>query len=236
MPNKRPGLNFFRGSLWIRDNSNSRSRELPVPSPSFSSNDLTEILARAQEIAAERGESLLHSPEVSELLDAAEEAGLDRESTMMALRERLTQPPAEYEEGDLVFAESTDGHSYPAVLTSPVGRLVEVRFLNGTTVKLPVANIQPFALTPGRKLQFNNQTFGYWTDGEVVRYNEDGRSVTLTYWGKDNTVSLEQVRHKKEKPMFTFTDSVKARVITLVISASAISGTIGFLIGFFAGR
>lgn len=205
-------------------------------SSSFSPDELSEILARAHEIEAQRGESLLQLPEVAEILDAAEEAGLNREATMQALRERLYEQRTEWAPNDLVFAASDDGHSYPAIVTDLPGKAVEVRFMNGTKVRLEASAVTPFSLTPGRKLQFLNQTFGMWTDGEVVRYNEDGRSVTLSLWGKDNTVSLEHVRVKKPSPILAIQTSLKQKVAIWLVTTAAASGLIGFLIGFLASR
>jgi len=207
-----------------------------LPPHSFSSSDLSEILARAQEISSGKSGSVLQTQEVAEILDAAEEAGLDREATLMALQERLAQVNQDYSPGELVFALSSDGHSYPAIVVEKTDNRLEIRFMNGTRVRLGVHEVQPFSLTPGIKLHFQNPTMGIWTEGEVVRYNEDGRSLTFKYWGQDNTVSLDQVRINRAKPTFSFTSSVKAKVITLVLSASALSGAIGFLIGFLAGR
>ncbi len=207
-----------------------------MPRSPFSSEELTEILARAEEISSQRSESLLHSNEIEAILDAAEEAGLNREATLQALRERLAPPSADIVAGELVFAKSDDGHYYPARLIGMANHYADIHFISGTKTKIGIGDIKPFTITPGLKLQFQEQTFNYWTEGEVTRYNDEGRSVTFLYWGKEITVSLEKVRQKKVSPLQRATSAVKWKILGLVIGSSAITGAIGFLIGYLAGR
>lgn len=154
--------------------------------------ELTEVLRRASEI-----EAATHSGTggLEEYVRAAEEAGISREATLYALRERfgfVTDMPSQ---GEMVFARSADGHHYAASVVSVEGNLAKVRFVNGSEAKVSLVDIRDFGLTPGQKL--SAQSSGMWFDSEVIRYNVEARSVTVNMWGSEETLPLEKVRMRK---------------------------------------
>lgn len=158
-------------------------------SQQLSQEELTEVLRRAQEI--ETSSHHMHGG-LEEYVAAAEEAGISREATLMALRERLGVPLSLPCEGEMVFAKSGDSHYYIATVTKVEDRLVHCRFMNGSDSKVALGDLREFNLNPGQKL--NYQSSGMWWDAEIVRYNSEARSVTLNMWGSEETVPLERVR------------------------------------------
>lgn len=156
---------------------------------SLSDEDLALVLRRAHEIESSGQGG------IEDYIAAAEEAGISREATMLALKERLGQPMAPPDSGQMVFAKSADGHFYVATVSGTEGALISVRFVNGSDAKVPVADIRDFSVTPGKKLSIHSS--GMWFDGEVIRFNPESRSVTMNLWGSEETVNLEKVRLRK---------------------------------------
>jgi hypothetical protein len=162
-----------------------------MQSNQLSQEELTEVLRRAQEI-----DSASHSISgIEEYVTAAEEAGVSREATLLALRERLGVPIALPTVGEMVFAKSSDGHFYTATVQNVGDKLVSVRFMNGSDAKVPIGEIREFALNPGQKLNYHSN--GMWWDAEIVRFNSEARSITMNLWGAEETVTLDKVRIRK---------------------------------------
>ena len=156
----------------------------------LSSEELTDVIRRAQEIEA-------HGTAGGDLegyVKAAEEAGISREATMQALRERLGYPLAATQSGETVFARSADGHFYAAKVDAVNGQVADVRFLNGATVTLPLSDLRELNLTPGRKISYMSTNMSMWVNGQVSTYNPHALTIEVESWGSKETVSLDKVR------------------------------------------
>lgn len=151
----------------------------------------SEVLRRAQEIDNHTHDQV----GVEDYVKAAEEAGISREAVLMALRERLGVPLTMPTVGEMVFAKSADGHYYAATISSIEEKDMKVRFVNGSDSRITTVDLREFNLSPGQKV--NYQSSGMWWDAEIVRYNAEGRSVTVNIWGSEETVSLEKIRIRK---------------------------------------
>lgn len=67
---------------------------------------LGEVVRRAQEIQDQTQLMLEPNPDLEQYVKAAEEAGIHRDATMQALRERLSLPVEMFKPGEYVFAKS----------------------------------------------------------------------------------------------------------------------------------
>lgn len=157
----------------------------------MSQEEFSQVLRRAQEIDAGQHDS----PDVEAMIRAAEEAGISREATTQAIRERLGFPVAAATLGGLVFARSADGHFYAARVEETKENQARVRFLSGAVATLPMADLREFSLMPGQKVNYLSPTGGYWANGTISTVNVDALTVTLASWGMEETVSLAKVRH-----------------------------------------
>jgi hypothetical protein len=158
---------------------------------------LREVIERATEIEVQTQHLAASDEELGQFLKASEEAGISRDATLQALRERLDFKPEAYKEGQLVFARSQDERFHPARIASVDADGATVRYLNGGEARVPMAGLRPFALGPGQRLEYNSPSWAMWVTGEVVRVNLEGGSVTLTTWGVEETVPLERLRSPK---------------------------------------
>lgn len=156
----------------------------------LTSEELTDVIRRAQEIEAHGA----GGADLEAYVKAAEEAGISREATMQALRERLGYPLAATQSGELVFGRSADGHFYAAKVEAVNGQMAEVRFLNGATTSLPLSDLRELNLAPGRKLSYMSKDMSMWVNGQVSAYNDQARTVDVVNWGSTETVSLDKVR------------------------------------------
>jgi hypothetical protein len=189
--------------------------------------DTAELLRRAQEIDEQTRLMLQPYPEYTELICAAEEAGIARDATLQALRERMSLPVQAFEPGRRVFAKSADGHFYAATLESLNGRTANLRFVNGSDHVADMTDLRLFSLTPGQRVWFNSPSYGVWMQSEVVRFNPDSSSVTVNAWYQEETVPLEKIRLNKERspfqpPAFKLRDDMKMAAIGF---AGLIAGT-----------
>ena len=118
-----------------------------------------DLLRRAQEIDEQTRLMLEPYPEYTELIHAAEEAGIARDATLQALRERMSLPVQAFEPGTKVFAKSADGHFYAATLEKIQGRTAHIRFVNGSEHVADMTDLRLFSLTPGQRVQFHSPSF-----------------------------------------------------------------------------
>lgn len=178
-----------------------------------------ELLRRAHEIDEQTRLMLEPYPEYTELIRAAEEAGIARDATLQALRERMSLPVQAFEPGTRVFAKSADGHYYAASLEKIQGRTAHIRFVNGSEHVADMTDLRMFSLTPGQRVQFHAPNYGMWVQGEIVRFNRDSGSVTVNAWYQEETVALEKVRLSKERSIggavFKFRDDMKMAAVGL---------------------
>jgi hypothetical protein len=200
--------------------------------------EMAAVLAKA-ELIQDQASHLESDPQVKELLVAAEEAGLDRLSVLQALREVLSDQAQknviEYKQGELVFAKSNDGCSYPAFIESVEKGSVVVKFANGAQDRLPAEDIKPFRMAPGAKVEFSSaSTSWYWMKGEVQRFNPDTRSTALSYWGSEQLIPLEKIRLAKEPIRFSLSAAKQSVFVMLGIAAG--SGLLGLLLGLLISR
>lgn len=163
---------------------------------SIEPNELSSLLQRAQEIADESHELLEPRPDLEAYVRAAEEAGIARDATLQALRERLRSSHS-FEAGSHVFAKSADGAFYVAVVQKAEGPFVGIRFVNGSQKQCSPDDLVAFSMTPGRKVQVFSS--GFWWDASVQSVNDVARSVTVDIWGSPQVHSFEHVRLPKLK-------------------------------------
>lgn len=163
--------------------------------------ELQDVLRRATEIASGVG----HGLDVEDYVSAAKEAGIPEEAMRQALQERLAAVEATTalpEHGELVFASNGEGWYCPAKLESTGPSTARVKFLGGGAVELPLSEIQPMNLAPGKKVHV--RYWGSWTQMELVSFDMDSRTIVADYSWTKETFPLESVRLKdrrKEMPI-----------------------------------
>lgn len=190
---------------------------------SIEPNELSSLLQRAQEIADESQRLLEPRPDLDAYVRAAEEAGIARDATLQALRERIRSSHS-FEEGSHVFAKSADGAFYVGVVQETDGPLVGVRFVNGSKKNCPPEDLQTFSMTPGSKVQVFSS--GFWWDASVQSVNDVARSVTVDIWGSPQVHTFEHVRLAKVKAPWGSRWSVAA----VAVSSALAGGVLGTII------
>ncbi len=192
-----------------------------------------QILLRAEEINHELENASTLESKYSEVLSAATEAGYSRDSVLQAIRERQSEKQiSEGDHGQVVFAKSGDGAYYGAVVVKPMGNLVRVRFLNGGEAALTWAEIKPFTLTPGQKVQIKGDDHGhgnFWWGGQVVRVNPISRSVTVRLWDKERIAPLESVRLSSEDKSMAWRELFNNKAL-LIVGTGVVTWAIFMLI------
>ncbi|MCB0824661.1 MAG: hypothetical protein KDC26_00580 [Armatimonadetes bacterium] len=195
-------------------------------------NDQREILERAEELAGRTEKLLENRPELKEMVDAAVESGLPRESVMEALRERLMESEFQYKEGELVFAISEDECWYPAVYLGQSGNRIRLRYMSGGEGVVGLEEVKPFHIKPGMKIQAYSNMYKTWTDAKVNTYNPDSRSVQCHIWYSEESVSIEKVRLVKNKPQIDLSDRAKNAMglAFVTLMAAGVGALIMFII------
>jgi len=191
---------------------------------------LSDVLRRAQEIQSSQ---VLAQDDLEEYIVAAEEAGISREATLQALRERLGIPVHIPAPGEHVFARSADGHFYMAKLEGVTDQTATVKFFNGSPATLPVSDLREVSLTPGQRLNYLSPSMNMWVTQPVVHFNRDTLTVTFNYWGTIETVSFDKIRLLNNTPL-SVSQQVQLKVGMLW---TGIGGAlIGFALGWFLRR
>lgn len=163
--------------------------------------DFRDLLQRAEEIQAQSGVQLELNPELAQLVAAAEEAGLEKEAVLQALRERISTSGKALEPGDLVFAPSSDEHFYVAKVLSKSGAQVKLQFLNGGEAHLDASTLRPFTVLPGQTLCCPWPSWGWW-NCKVVGYDNVNQKVKVSDgWTQEMTFHISDVRINNTKPM-----------------------------------
>lgn len=189
---------------------------------------VTEVIRRAQEIQDQTHLMLEPNPELEQYVKAAEEAGIHRDATMQALRERLALPIDLFKPGEYVFAKSADGFYYVAVLMEIEGRQAKVEFLSGTEHYCDAADIRLFSLTPGQKVGYYSKSMGMWWEGQLVDFNRAKKTATVNSWGDMETLPLEKLRLPKQVPEIPM--SIRSKMWAIGVASALSGGVVGAIL------
>lgn len=152
-----------------------------------------EVLARAEEIHLHEQIPLEMGEGTSDLLRAAEEAGLSRSSVTQALRERLATQRTPPEPGSLVLAEAGQGKLYAAEVLELSAGHAKVRFISGVEASVSLEDVEPFQMFPGQVVRCPWPQWGWWTC-TVVSYDHTKKKVKATdNWGQNATFNLGDI-------------------------------------------
>lgn len=189
---------------------------------------LTEVVRRAQEIQDQTHLMLEPNPDLEQYVRAAEEAGIHRDATMQALRERLSLPIEMFKPGEYVFAKSADGFYYVAVLMEIEGRKAKVEFLSGSEHFCDASDLRLFSLTPGQKVSYFSKGSGMWWEGQLNKFNRETKNITVTTWGDSETVSLEKMRLPRDVQVLPM--SYRAKLWAVGIASVLSGGVVGAIL------
>ena len=189
---------------------------------------LGEVVRRAQEIQDQTQLMLEPNPDLEQYVKAAEEAGIHRDATMQALRERLSLPVEMFKPGEYVFAKSADGFYYIALLMAIEGRKAKVEFLTGSEHYCDASDLRLFSLTPGQKVSYFSKGSGMWWEGQLTKFSREKKSVTVTCWGDSETVALEKVRLPRDVQVLPMSD--RARLWAVGIASALSGGVVGAIL------
>lgn len=153
-----------------------------------------QLLQRAEEIEAVNRQPVSLTDEQREIVEAAVEAGLSRESVVAALQERLAISGIRAKVGDLILAKSGDGFFRVAKLEE-IDNGFLVRFLSGGEANLTAEDVRPFSLLPGQIVNSKWPGWaGYW-DSRIEHFDRELMKVKLIDWmGTEATVHLSDIR------------------------------------------
>lgn len=168
------------------------------PNKPLDDSTLSEVIRRAQEISEQTTLIFEPHPDIEQYIQAAEEAGISRDATMQALRERLDFPVRAFQPGELVFALSGDERFYVAKIVQIEGRQAQIRFLSGSDHHCEASDLRRFSLMPGQKVQYNSPTHHLWVSGKLEGFNRDANSITATWGGVSETLPLDKIRLPRE--------------------------------------
>jgi hypothetical protein len=160
--------------------------------------EIAALIHRATQIQEGSGDLSFSKLNTDEFVRAAEEAGISREATLQALRERLQVIKETYGPGQFAFAKSGDQQHYVVKILSGEGDTAKVRFMSGGEATVHVADLRPFNLGPGTKLEYMSPSWNMWLSSNVLRFNAETQVATFNYWGNEETVPLDQIRIARE--------------------------------------
>lgn len=158
------------------------------------------ILVRAEEIDREARIDPQSDPRFADLVSAASEAGINKDSVIQALRERIAVLVAEPEVGDMVFALSVDGDYHLAKFLGESGNYAEVEFYGGGRAKVLSSMIKPFLMIPGSEVNVKLDRRG-WVSGKVVDIDREKNWLYVEVDGVSRYMDYEDVRILKATPM-----------------------------------
>lgn len=151
------------------------------------------ILLRAQEIDRESHVDPQNDPKFASLVSAADEAGINKDSVIQALRERVAILSAEPEIGDKVFALSVDGDYHLAKFLGESGEYSSVEFYGGGTAKILSTMIKPFQMIPGAEVQVPWDR-KKWVSGKVIDLDEENKWLYVEVDGISRYIDYDKVR------------------------------------------
>lgn len=201
----------------------------------FSEEELGATIQRAREIAEQSQTLSVPSSDVEALLSAAEEMGIPRSASLQALKERGLVAEQAWEVDQQVFAPSADGNWYAATLATVDEHTATVRFLGGGERTCPLADLRPFSLVPGMKLEGDLKDWGWW--GVVVEGFDTAKGKVRIkhddWFGEKETLPIQKVRlpGKSVKPE-TQKGTLAERYRAALIRASLLAGGAGLVLGF----
>ena len=94
-----------------------------------------------------------------------------------------------------------------------------------------MSDLRELLFIPGLKLNYKSPSSGGWWMAELVRFNELAQTVTVSCWGQEETVSLDQVRLKVENPSALAGRALMWRIIEWVTIGGG-----GIALGWFLHR
>ncbi|MCC6443573.1 MAG: hypothetical protein IT210_08995 [Armatimonadetes bacterium] len=196
----------------------------PLQIGDMESQELQDILRRAQEIDLRRFQGAEMPGDAEALLRAAEAAGISREAVEQSLREHFGMPLEDIKPGERVFAKSADGAFYIADVLEVMENRARVRFLTGGDHALPLTDLRVFSILPGQKLQCYWAGWG-WCTVRVERFDPEKGMVRVSDGlGYEKTLDLTLIRIRAEK-------SRSSRSLAVLITRTAIGSALfgGFL-------
>ncbi|MBX3095539.1 MAG: hypothetical protein KF812_01635 [Fimbriimonadaceae bacterium] len=186
---------------------------------------LSGVIERAHELQMQDQE--LASYEA--FVQAAEEAGVPRESVLQALRERLATAP-QFKVDDLVFAPGADGWLYIAKITGLEEGVAQLKFANGADASFTTNKLMSMSLLPNQKVQVNLPGWGGWYGSTVVSINHFAHSLTVNASGIQQTVTMDAVRIRPEVADGKERKFTKTEFIEWVVTAAVSSAVVGALV------
>lgn len=189
---------------------------------------LGEVVKRAQEIQDQTQLMLAPHPDLEQYVQAAEEAGIHRDATMQALRERLSFPIENFKPGEYVFAKSADGFYYIAVLHAIEGRKAKVEFISGSEHFCDASDLRLFSLTPGQKVSYYSKGYGMWWEAQLSKFSRENQQVTVTSWGEAETVALDKVRLPKDVQVVPM--SLRTKMWAIGVASALSGGVVGAIL------
>lgn len=189
---------------------------------------LRDVLARAEEIRLQRGITPSQR-DIEEVLSVAEEAGLDRESVLQAVRERLSvlgEPP---KNGDRIFAKSSDGNYYVATVQDAKDGVLKVRFAQGGDHTVNAMDVRPCSFLPGQKVVCPWPSWGWWTC-RVLSFDASRDELRVTDgWGSEEVFPVSNVRMAQESINPRVPGKLTAWLFTGLVAGGAIGSALTWL-------
>jgi hypothetical protein len=158
------------------------------------------ILLRAEELDRESRTDPHSDPRYADLVSAAAEAGINKDSVIQALRERIAILASEPGVGDMVFALSLDGDYHLAKFLGESGEYSSVEFYGGGTANVLSSMVKPFQMIPGAEVNVNWNGKG-WVSGKVVGIDRENNWLSVEFGGESQYVDYEEVRLLKATPI-----------------------------------
>ena len=181
--------------------------------------EMRDVLVRAAEI--ERASTSHTDLEI--VMQAAEEAGIQRAAVERALRERLALPVKPPAPGDLVFARSADDKFYVAEVVDGQDEDWRVRYLRGSEHTVSLDDMRPCSFLPGERVVVDWPWWGPWTC-TVLSYDAAARRVTVSDgWAETREFRIADVWLAPRRPH----GSRRNRVIATLIGVAAAGAAVG---------
>lgn len=185
---------------------------------------IREVLARAEEIQQQSHLSTSQT-DVDQVVRAAEEAGLNREAVLQAIRERLSLVSEPPQAGERVFAKSADGNFYPCEVVSATSNTVRVRFAKGGEHTVSIAEARPCSFMPGQRIVVPWPGWGWWPV-TVVSYDAKSDLVKVTdAWSEMEFRTTDVCLAAEREPL-----ALRTKLTTIALAAAAAGGAVGALV------